>query len=58
MVARFGYFLCPCKFTAMNTVNNTSNSSLEVVIKPTMSKPKFNCTTEGNFLSPVLTVPV
>ena len=20
MVARFGYFLCPCKFTAMNTV--------------------------------------
>ena len=20
MVARFGYFLCPCKFSAMNTV--------------------------------------
>ena len=39
MVARFGYFLCPCKFTAINTVNNASNSSLEVVIKPTMSKP-------------------
>ena len=39
MVARFGYFLCPRKFTAMNTVNNASNSSLDVVIKPTMSKP-------------------
>ena len=39
MVARFGYFLCPCKFSAMNTVNNVSNSSLEVVIKPTMSNP-------------------
>ena len=39
MVACFGNFLCLCKFTAMNTVNNVSNSSLEVVIKPTMSKP-------------------
>ena len=29
MVARFGYFLCPCKFTAMNTINNASNSSLD-----------------------------
>ena len=39
MVACFGFFLCPCKFTVMNTVNNASNSSLEVVIKPTMSNP-------------------
>ena len=50
MVARFGYFLCPCKFSAMNTVNNAPSSSYEVVIKPKMPNPQCNCTTEGNFL--------
>ena len=50
MVARFGYFLCPCKFSAMNTVKKCVKLVMEVVIKPTISNPKCNCTTEGNFL--------